>query len=108
MIPAWAGEYMSLVDFTSGLSATLSEPCDETVFNVDIYDTMAAYAGSIVCYSASTDTLTMDAALLANYTSAYIVVVRADCCSVTSNQVYSGSKMVGVGRSILSGAIYIQ
>jgi len=93
---------------SSGLDVSIQGNCSSAVVNVNVHDDTGAYTESVLCHFNNGQNMTVPGSYLGAYTNALGLVVEAECYSTTETVAASGAKVIGIGRSIASGIMYVQ
>jgi len=105
--PSLAPGHISPNQLSGGLLVNVSGSCAPAVINVNVHDSTGAYWESVLCHFGSGQGMTVPGTYLTGYSSALAFVVEPECYIVTENQAASGATVVGVGRSVASGIVYL-
>jgi len=106
--PPMSPGQMSPSQLSSGLTLSIQGNCSTAAVNVNVHDETGAYFESVLCHFSSGQNMTVPGSYVGQYTSALGLVVEAECYSTTETTAASGAKVVGIGRSVYSGIMFIQ
>ena len=93
---------------SSGLQVGIQGGCSPAVVNLHVYDVDEYYWESVLCHFSSGQGMTVPGSYVSGYSSALAFVVEPECYVITESVAASGARVVGIGRSVASGVMYIQ
>ena len=112
VIPNLAPYEVTSNQFMSGLSfAMQGGNCSSAVLAMNMYiDTggpSLEYDETILCHYASGANMDVPAASTQQFPTAAAAIIDVECYSERTSPVASGADMIGVGRAIVSGVMYV-
>lgn len=99
---------MAPSQLSQGLTVSIQGNCSSAAVNINVHDVTGAYVESVVCHYNNGQNMTVPGSYLGVYTDALGLVVEAECYSTTESVATSGAKIIGIGRSVASGIMYVQ
>jgi len=106
--PPMAPGTISASMLSSGVQVSIQGGCSPAVVNLHVYDGDGVYWESVLCHFSSGQGMTVPGSYVSGYSSALAFVVEPECYVVTESVAASGARLVGIGRSVASGVMYIQ
>lgn len=105
--PSIAPGHIAPNQLSNGLQVNVPGSCAPAVINVNVHDDTGAYAESVLCHFHSGQGMVVPGAYISGYSTALAFVIEPECYVVTESIAASGAMVVGVGRSIASGIVYV-
>ena len=105
--PTIAPGHIASNQLSNGLQYNVQGSCAPAVINVNVHDDTGAYWESVLCHYNSGQGMSVPGTYLSSYAGAMAFVVEPECYTVTETQALSGATMVGIGRSVASGIVYL-
>ena len=93
---------------SQGLTLSIQGNCSSAAVNINVHDDTGAYVESVLCHFPNGQNMTVPGSYLGIYTYALGLVVEAECYTTTEATAASGARVVGIGRSVASGIMYLQ
>ncbi len=105
--PSLAPGHISPAQLSGGLQVNVQGSCAPAVINVNVHDDTGAYWESVLCHFNSGQGMVVPGTYLTGYSTAMAFVVEPECYVVTEVPAASGAMVVGIGRSVASGIMYL-